>query len=69
MEKDHSELVTQLEYYFSDKNLEYDEFFFGEIEASAEVPFFFLTAIKLSYFCPILKPPIAVLEARDCAKL
>lgn len=36
MEKDNSELVTQLEYYFSDKNLEYDEFFFGEIEASAE---------------------------------
>jgi len=36
MEKDHTELVTQLEYYFSDKNLEWDEFFWTEIEAAAE---------------------------------
>lgn len=36
MEKDHSELVTQLEYYFSDKNLEWDEFFYNEIEGNAE---------------------------------
>jgi len=34
--KDLSELVTQLDYYLSDANLEYDEFFFSAIENSAE---------------------------------
>lgn len=36
MEKDHSELIKQIEYYFSDKNLEFDEFFLTEIESSTE---------------------------------
>jgi len=34
--KDLSELVTQVDYYMSDANLEYDEFFFSAIENSAE---------------------------------
>ena len=34
--KDLSPLVTQLEYYLSDANLEFDEFFFTEIEKSAD---------------------------------
>lgn len=36
MEKDLSELTKQVEYYFSDKNLEFDEFFYSEIEANPE---------------------------------
>lgn len=36
MEKNHDELIKQIEYYFSDKNLEYDEFFYSEIEMSPE---------------------------------
>merc|ERR1711974_125095 len=36
MEKDYSTLTTQVEYYMSDKNLEFDEFFYNEIESNAE---------------------------------
>lgn len=36
MEKDHSSLKTQLEYYLSDTNLQFDEFFHNEIENSSE---------------------------------
>merc|ERR1712146_676413 len=34
--KDLSELVTQVDYYMSDANLEYDEFFYSAIENSTE---------------------------------
>ena len=36
MEKDLSDLTTQIDYYFSDANLEYDEFFYCEIENNAD---------------------------------
>jgi len=36
MEKDHSTLTTQVEYYLSNTNLENDEFFHHELENSAE---------------------------------
>jgi len=32
MEQDHAELIKQLEYYLSDKNLEYDEFFYNKVQ-------------------------------------
>ena len=38
MEKDLTDLITQIEYYFSDKNLEYDEFFFTLIQDETYVP-------------------------------